>query len=119
LDYENKGDGKMTSEEALKRLSQETAPNTVNDDIDKQECIDTISKDLEVLEILKKHLKVEYDKSSEFKRIVAFTMNLNMNYGECDPFQFCNFAGGLHKGAPKNGIEDFNKVKEWLEVNKE
>ena len=44
----------MKSLEALKRIRQETCLATYNDDFDKNECCDTIEKELKALEIIKK-----------------------------------------------------------------
>ena len=43
----------MTALEALKRLEQETAPNTYLDDFDKRACIDAIKKELKASNCLK------------------------------------------------------------------
>lgn len=43
----------MNGLEALKRIRQETAPNTYCKDFDKEECCNTIEKELKALEIIK------------------------------------------------------------------
>lgn len=43
----------MNSEEALKRLKQETAPATYMPDFDKNKCIEIIKQDLDRLEKIK------------------------------------------------------------------
>lgn len=48
----------IKEQEALKRLKQETAPNTYSPDFNKDECIEIIQKALDVLAILKKNLMV-------------------------------------------------------------
>lgn len=52
---------KMNSKEALKRLKQETAPATYMVDFDKDECIEVIRKDLEILEKYKSAIKIIND----------------------------------------------------------
>lgn len=44
----------MNGLEALKRIRQETAPNTYCKDFDKEECCNTIEKELKALEIIKR-----------------------------------------------------------------
>lgn len=51
----------MNSKEALKRLKQETAPATYMVDFDKDECIEVIRKDLEILEKYKNAIKIIND----------------------------------------------------------
>lgn len=51
----------MNSKEALKRLKQETAPATYMVDFDKDECIEVIRKDLEILEKYKSAIKIIND----------------------------------------------------------
>lgn len=50
----------MKSRVALKRLWQETAPATYMKDFDKKQCCDAIEKDLEVLEIFKSKIGLNY-----------------------------------------------------------
>ena len=88
----------MTSKEALKRLWQETAPATYMKDFDKKECCDAIERDLEVLDILKRIVKiVDYSKQP--------TTSLDD--------QLFILSGGEIKN-----VEDYDKIKEWLENDK-
>jgi hypothetical protein len=80
-----------------------------------EKSFESVYKDLEVLEILKRHLKIDRDDDIKgFETIVAYTRNYG-TCGEKDPFVFCNFFGGLDKNAPRDAVDDFRRVKEWLE----
>lgn len=76
--------------EALKRLRQETAPATYIKDFDKKECCDVIERDLEMLDIVKKYLK-----------------NKSLELGIEDIIICCE------------NEEDYQKIKEWLNNEKE
>jgi hypothetical protein len=78
-----------------------------------EKCFESVYKDLEVLEILKRHLKIKRDDNG-FEEIVAYTRNYG-TYSDKDQFPFCNFFGGLDNDAPHDAMDDFRKVKEWLE----
>lgn len=61
--------------EALKRIRQETAPNTYNKDFDKEKCCEIIEKELKALDIIRNELpvnvfiirnSVDYDHYIEF-----------------------------------------------------
>lgn len=79
----------MTSKQLINQLCYEY--NTKNYNEEKLKTIQKIKKDLEILDILKKH----YDNSS-----LALSLN-----------SFIVFS--IH-----NDDKDFNKVKEWLENGK-
>ena len=78
----------MTALEALKRLEQETAPNTYLDDFDKRACIDAIKKELKASNCLKHTL----DNNTLYR---AFT------YEEAKSFE--------------NFLKSSDIVREWLE----
>lgn len=50
---------------ALKRLRQETCPATYMPDFDKQQCCDTIEKELNVLKIFKDKFRFEFIDSNK------------------------------------------------------
>lgn len=75
--------------------------------------LSVVISELELLKILKTHLKIEKNDDG-FEKIVAYTRNYG-TYGEKDQFMFCNFFGGLDKNAPRDAVDDFKRVKEWLE----
>ena len=84
----------MTSKEALKRLWQETAPATYMKDFDKKECCDVIERDLEVLEILKRIVKIV----------------------DCSKHPITSLDDQLVilSGGEIKDVKEFDKIKEWL-----
>ena len=61
----------MNGLEALKRIRQETAPNTYCKDFDKEECCNTIEKELKAFEIIKAK-KVETYHLSRCKTLIQY-----------------------------------------------
>lgn len=92
----------MKSKVALKRMWQETAPATYMKDFNKKECCDAIERDLNILEILKKHIVgvAQRDNDGEKEFYVGLVEDVEQNYGYIYLFV---------------SEEEYNKVKEWLE----
>ncbi len=81
----------MTNKEAIKRLRQETCPNTYMPDFDKEECLQVIEKDLKPLEIL--------------KPLCSIHKTPKMNY------MYLRVGGVVVK---KLNEEEYNLFEEWL-----
>lgn len=55
----------MNGLEALKRIRQETAPNTICGDFDKEECCNTIEKELKASQVVNKYLDIKFERTNK------------------------------------------------------
>ena len=102
----------MTSEEALEIIVRKhCVSNTDKEDKELEECYKSVKEDLELLEILKKHLRVERLLGKK-ERIVTYTRNTNKVYGAEMPWMFASYR---IKYSPKNTIGDFKRIKQWID----
>lgn len=86
----------MTSKEAIKRLRQETTPNTYMPDFDKEECLKVIETDLEILEILSKNK----------------LLDLGLLY-DYDISEYEDYYDDTAKTTNELSYDEFVKLKEW------
>ena len=100
----------MTSNEALEVLFNLSPIEEVEEATD---CVREIKRDLKVLEILKRHLRIAKDNIGDFEKIDTFTKG-----DKYQDYAFCNFSTRPEGDFQKEQAEDFAEVKEWLTNDK-